>query len=158
MTSPYQKIAASAYQPPASAEDEALIRDWLADGEETHSLAITFRGKPYTIVYRRLLWADKLRLASEATTYVPTVNPNTGQQEAAAHFRLDTFRVLALKEMLIRFPVPISERTLRGMPDEVAAQVLPIVPDAQFESVQYDDVKKESAPSSEMTDREPPTT
>lgn len=128
-----------------------LVQGLAAKAEQTTALTIVWEGRSFTVRYKRLNWIAKARCVAAATTLAQAPNPITGRDETRLTFRVDLYKRAALKEMIVEFPIKLTDMVIDILDDEIGSQLDVIIPDPNASLEEADAVKKVSAISSEAT-------
>jgi hypothetical protein len=153
MTTPTQKRQAPGARrpsvtlprPKASAQEIAALLLTESSAEDELTIRIDDEHE-FTVVYRPLSWLAKSRCVSAATKYEMSTDSNA--QEVNASFRLDVYYKMALKEMIVRSPVPLTDVMIDRLPSRVGEQFNAIIPNPFTDSAMVETLGKDTGSSS----------
>jgi len=100
----------------------------LEAGQEIKELEVKVGRETMVFRYRPLGWLAKSKCISEATEYRSSGTDAKGGAMIAVILHQDIYKRMALQEMLVDPPIPMTEKVLDSLPSEVGDQFEGIIP------------------------------
>ena len=131
-----------------STPDEILAK-MLVEANKIHTIELDIYGEILTLSYRKLHW----KKTSKAMSYAMEYNQDpTDKTKVVGTFRLDTYYVYALREMIVNPPFPLTDTVFDAIPQEAGEKLQALMPNplsAGATAEKVDSSQKELGESSE---------